>query len=465
MQYKSFFLLLLALVVYALPQAQAQCKEGNCENGWGIYEYSINETYQGRYEGNFEDGKRNGKGKFVYANGDVYDGNWVDGKPKGYGSRIYKNGKIKSGEWNAGRLVKEDTPQTTRDCLVGNCKDGHGKSVDGNNNKYEGNFKNGLYDGYGEMKYASGDRYVGYFGNGVPNGKGSFYRKTGHVDTGEFFNGKLKRNKMKVWAVIVGVGDYQHFSKLKYTTTDAERVYAFLRSVEGGAVPESQVKLLLDSDATAFNITNTAADLFEQADTNDLIMFYFAGHGKNQAFLPYDYDGDQGNLLYHGIVNSLLQDSPAKFKLCAVDACHSGSFDMDHTISYQNYLENYKNSEGELAASTRSTKNIRERIKDYYKSFDGIKGGLAVIMSSASEEISLEANKLEQGVFSYYFIQGLKGHANTKDENGLKDNVVNVSELYKFIEKNVRNFTFGFQHPLIYGKYDEAMPVTVLPTK
>ncbi|MCP4441457.1 MAG: peptidase C14 [Aureispira sp.] len=466
MQHKSFFLLLFAFIGYALPQAQAQCKEGNCENGWGIYEYSIGDTYQGRYEGNFVEGKRSGKGKFVYANGDVYDGNWVDGKPKGYGSRIYKNGKIKSGEWNAGRLVRADKPRLTRECLVGNCKDGHGKSVDSGGNKYEGNFKNGMYDGYGEMKYASGDRYVGYFGKGVPNGKGSFYRTNGHVDTGEFFNGKPVKNKMKVWAVIVGVGDYQNFSKLKFTTKDAERVYAFMRSIEGGAVPENQIKLLLDEEATAFNIMNTAADLFEQADTNDQIMFYFAGHGKNSAFLPYDYDGDQGNLLYHGLVNSLLQDSPAKFKLCVVDACHSGSFDMnDMTMPYKEYLENYKESEGELASATRSTRSVRERIKDYYKSFEGVKSGLAVVMSSASEEISLEANKLKQGVFSYYFIQGLKGHANQKDENGLTDNVITVDELYKFIEKNVRNFTFGFQHPLVNGEYDALMPVTVLPTK
>lgn len=462
-------ILLLSFIITQTSFAQEKgCIEGNCENGWGIYEYYVGETYQGRYEGNFVSEKRSGKGKFIYANGDKYEGNWASGKPNGLGAKISKNGKVKSGTWVDGKLVARQKKDVTRECLVGTCKEGYGKSKDNQGNVYNGEFKKGQYSGFGEMRYNNGDRYKGLWKNDLAHGQGSYYFNNGHVNTGEFAEGKYTHNKMKVWAVVVGVADYQHFQKLNYTTRDAQRVYAFLRSIEGGAVPEDQIKLLLDKEATAFNIMNTAADLYEKADTNDLIIFYFAGHGKNGAFLPYNYDGTDANLLHHGLVNSLLKDSPAKYKLCAVDACHSGSFDMNTVISYQDYLENHK-MEGEGAGSsftaTRSTKNVRDRIKAYYRSFDGVKGGLAVIMSSASEEISLEANKLKQGVFSYYFIQAMKGAANKVDKNGKKDNVIDVEELYKFIEKNVRNFTYGFQHPLIYGEYDQHMPVGLLKRK
>lgn len=460
------FLIAAVFIFSSFSQLTAQtsgCVEGNCENGWGIYEYYAGDVYQGRYEGNFLKGLRSGKGKFVNIHGDKYEGEWKENKPHGFGVKVLKNGKIKSGTWEAGKLVAKQKNEFSRECLVGNCKEGYGKSKDNRGNLYSGEFAKGQYSGFGEMRYNNGDRYKGHWKSNLPHGQGSYYFNNGHVNTGEFAMGKYTHNKMKVWALVVGVADYQHFQKLNFTTKDAQRVYAFLRSVEGGAVPEDQIQLLLDEDATAFNIMNTAADLYEKADSNDLILFYFAGHGKNGAFLPYDYDGKEGNLLYHGLVNSLLKDSPAKYKLCAVDACHSGSFDMNTVMSYQDYLKRYE-AEGEdaLLASTRSTKNIRERIKDYYKSFDGIKGGLAVIMSSASEEISLEANKLQQGVFSYYFIQGMKGAANKEEENGTKDNVIDVEELYKFIEKNVRNFTYGFQHPLIYGDYDSNMPIGIL---
>lgn len=469
MNYNLILMLSLLLTVSYTAQAQDRergCVEGNCENGWGIYEYYVGKTYQGHYEGNFKEGKRHGKGQFTYANGDKYDGEWAEGRPNGLGARVTKNGKVKYGKWESGKLVERIKNKVELDCMVGNCKEGYGKAKDEIGNVYNGAFAKGSYNGFGEMKYANGDRYKGYFINGVPHGKGSYYFKNGHVDTGEFFEGKYTHNKMKIWAVIVGVADYENFSDLNFTRNDAQNVYAFFRSVEGGAVPAEQMALLLDKEATAFNITNTAAELFEQADTNDLIIFYFAGHGKNGAFLPVDYDGKKGNMLHHGIVNSLLKDSPAKYKLCVADACHSGSFDMNSVMAYQDYLQAYKETgETDLVAATRSTKNVRERIKNYYKSFDNVKGGLAVVMSSASEEISLEANKLEQGVFSYYFIQALKGAANQADEKGKKDAVIDINELYKFIDKNVRNFTYGFQHPHIYGEYDNQMPVSLLKVK
>jgi hypothetical protein len=167
-------------------------------------------------------------------------------------------------------------------------------------------------------------------------------------------------------------------------------------------------------------------------------------------------------ICHHGLVNSLLKDSPAKYKLCVVDACHSGSFDLDYSISYEDYLESYHKSGAEtITSSTRSSRDIRDRIKAYYASFEGIKGGLALILSSASEEISLEANKLEQGVFSYYFVQALKGAANTADVTGTKDKIIDINEIFRYVEKNVRKFTFGFQHPQIYGEYDEKMPISV----
>ncbi|MDC0230498.1 caspase family protein [Aureispira] len=456
------FIISISLVNSTNAQTKG-CIEGNCKNGWGIFEYFVGDIYQGRYEGYFSNSKRNGKGIFYYSNDDKYQGSWVNGRPDGLGAKISKGGKIKSGIWSKGKLTARLKKELIIQCLSGTCTDGLGKSKDNYGNIYKGTFLNGQYSGYGEMTYNNGERFKGIWQKGVPHGQGSYYFRNGHVNTGKFESGKYAENKMKIWALIVGVADYPYFNNLSYTTQDAKLVYSFLRSIEGGAVPENQIKLLLDNDATAFNIMNTAADLYEQSDSNDLILFYFAGHGKNGAFLPSDYDGNEGNLLHHGLINSLLKDSPAKYKLCAIDACHSGSFDINLVLSYKDYLNSYKtNGEDALVTLTRSTKSIRERIKDYYNSFNGIKSGLAVIMSSASEEISLEANKLKQGVFSYYFIQAMKGAANIADENGKKDNLIDITELFQFIEKNVRTFTFGFQHPLIYGQYDKHMPIGLL---
>ena len=56
-------------------------------------------------------------------------------------------------------------------------------------------------------------------------------------------------DEVKVWAVVVGIGRYTTMPVLKYTDDDAYHIYAFLKSPEGGALPDSQIRLLIDEDA------------------------------------------------------------------------------------------------------------------------------------------------------------------------------------------------------------------------
>ena len=39
----------------------------------------------GKYEGNFKDGMKNGKGTYIYSNGSKYEGEWKDNKKHGKG--------------------------------------------------------------------------------------------------------------------------------------------------------------------------------------------------------------------------------------------------------------------------------------------------------------------------------------------------------------------------------------------
>jgi uncharacterized caspase-like protein len=77
-----------------------------------------------------------------------------------------------------------------------------------------------------------------------------------------------------------------------------------------------------------------------------------------------------------------------------------------------------------------------------------------MMMSSAAEEVSLEAAKLKQGVFSYFFIQGMRGSAD-ENENG----IITVKELFDYVSQQVKSFTYGFQTPNVFGDYDTGMPV------
>jgi uncharacterized caspase-like protein len=148
-----------------------------------------------------------------------------------------------------------------------------------------------------------------------------------------------------------------------------------------------------------------------------------------------DFDG-YNNKLRHDEVLKLFKESKAKHKLCIADACHSGSMQFGQGLA----------AKGPASVS----------LKRFYQAFEDTDGGVALMMSSKSEELSLEDHGLRQGVFTYYVLQGLKGKA---DNNA--DKLVTISELYNYVYKNVREYTAGMQSPVITGNYDTAMPVSI----
>jgi uncharacterized caspase-like protein len=204
-----------------------------------------------------------------------------------------------------------------------------------------------------------------------------------------------------------------------------------LKSLEGGALPDEQVRILIDEEATRSNIIGTLEEVFSQAGPNDLVIFYFSGHGLNGSFLPIDFDGFN-NKIAHEEIAAAFNKTKARFKLCLADACHSGSL---------------------LAMRSGEPEPV---LSQYYATLAKAVSGTALLMSSKADETSLESSGLRQGVFSHFLIRGLKGEA---DAN--KDHVVTVAELFDFINKNVRDYTGNRQSPVIKGTYDPQMPVSV----
>src|SRR5690606_16142596 len=131
-------------------------------------------------------------------------------------------------------------------------------------------------------------------------------------------------DEVKVWAVVVGIGRYTSMPVLKYTDDDAYHIYAFLKSPEGGAIPDSQIRLLIDEDATRTNIIRAMRHVFLKADENDVVLLYYSGHGIQGAFLPVDFDGHT-NKLKHDEVKAIFRETKAKHKICFADACHVGT--------------------------------------------------------------------------------------------------------------------------------------------
>ena len=65
-----------------------------------------------KYEGEFTNGKPNGKGTYTKANGVVYKGSLKNGVPHGEGTLTSPDGKTKTGSWEEGKELKvQNTPK------------------------------------------------------------------------------------------------------------------------------------------------------------------------------------------------------------------------------------------------------------------------------------------------------------------------------------------------------------------
>ena len=433
---------------------QSGCLAGDCKNGPGTYAYPDGS----KYDGNFSNGKFQGDGVFTFANGDVYQGSFKNNYPDGHGNRKLVSGEEETGEWKQGEFLGTSLMVNGKvGCIEGNCDDGQGTYVYKEGSaKYTGSFKNGAPHGFGTCQYANGDVYEGEWEDGAFGGKGSLRLRdnttvAGFWRSGEFLGQSQPEDyvakpatvveeekpvqlttKAKVWAVVTGVASYDHMPVLRYTDDDAYRFYAFLKSLEGGALPDEQVRILIDEEATRENVLGTLNEVFSMAGPEDLVIFYFSGHGLNGSFLPIDFDGFN-NKIGHDEIAAIFGKCKAKFKLCLADACHSGSL---------------------IAMRSGETEPL---LVQYYKTLSKSVSGTALIMSSKAEETSLESSGLRQGVFSHFLIRGLKGEA---DAN--QDKIVTIEELYDYINKNVRSYTGNRQSPVIKGTYDPKMTVAVV---
>lgn len=395
----------LCIFCFLMPiVAVTQCLEGDCADGKGVFRFSNGATYKGE----FRKSVPHGEGVFIYSNGNQYLGDWVLGKKSGQGKIYFTNGA-----------------------------------------SFEGAFLDNFMDGYGVYTFKDKSYYEGYFSGDRPNGQGTLYKTDGEVVSGLWADGKLQSKPLNsnsslssgalqslpnagdvtIYAVIVGVSRYENFETLKYSDDDAYRIYAFLKSPEGGAVPDRNIHILIDESAVKENIMHAMKSVSEMADENDVIICYFAGHGLEGYFLPVDSDGYRRRASYFSL-KELLAKSKAKQKLFMADACYSGSL---------------------LASRNPNLSNMQK----FYDRLNSTAGGTAFLLSSKQSEYSKEASGLRQGVFSYFLIEGMKGAADMDDNS-----IVTIEELYQFIRDGVRTYTKNEQNPLLAGQYQSDLPVS-----
>ncbi len=218
----------------------------------------------------------------------------------------------------------------------------------------------------------------------------------------------------KTYVVSVGVKTYKNpkLNTLNLPVNDAQTV-KYIYDKNGN----SEVIFLADAYATKQNILAQMKRLYARASENDIILLFFSGHGYQGGFSVYD-----GNLSYSSIRN-VMASSRSKNKMIFADACYSGQM--------RGQTSNSQSNSNEL-------KNLN----------------VMLFLSSRSSETSIERRGDSNGIFTTALQAALRGNA---DKN--RDRVITAKELFDYVSSRVSTETRGKQHPVMWGKFSDNMPV------
>lgn len=381
--------------------------KNNLRQGVGICYYFNGSEYKGAWQGD----KQHGNGVLTYSDGTVRKGLWSDNV---YQGPIEKGGITKPvGSQPPVSAEKEKL----EGCKSGDCQNGRGTYLYANGNIYIGSFRDGLPDGLGKISYVDGVVYEGEIEKGALHGKGIMTSANGNKVQGIWEGGKFIKSGQQelvsnpvaantpysfyegeVYVLLVGVSNYvNHREPLQYPDNDALNLFAFLRSPEGGAIPSKNIINLVDKVATRRNILDSLNAMLSRVTKKDMVIFYFSGHGIKGAFLPIDYDGTYEKVVYHHEIYSALQQSDAQFKMCIADACHAGSMQEQKGFLGNSQTDFYQNTQSvqsdfAMLLSSTSSENSAEadRLQQSVFSYYLIKGLEGLADTNADKRISIQ---------------------------------------------------------------------------
>ena len=258
-----------------------------------------------------------------------------------------------------------------------------------------------------------------------------------------------------VWALVIGVAKYPDLPghDLTYTVIDAQAIYDFL--IGPGGLKEDHVKLLLNNKASFSAVRAGLEWLRKQAQPDDLVIFYFSGHGYQGK----DDNGDEQDGLDEFLV--LYDTQQGYIDSTAFRDDEFGKF-LDK-VSSQHVLVLFDSCfSGGASRGIKGLQSGAKPVPGYTDIFhDFSLEGKLVLSASTEAQQSWEDSKLGHGVFTYFLLQGLNGEA---DED--KDYQITVEELHEFVAKKVDEFVErekqASQEPQLTGKGRVGVIVTTV---
>ncbi|PWB50730.1 MAG: hypothetical protein C3F06_11735 [Candidatus Methanoperedenaceae archaeon] len=254
------------------------------------------------------------------------------------------------------------------------------------------------------------------------------------------------------YALIVGISKYKdpNISELRFTRADAEGIFQLFTDPNIAGIKPDKIKILLDEEATRFNIKNAISSwLFKNTDEESIVIIYFAGHGGveedrlgiekdklSKYLIPYDAVLEDlfSSAISNRDFNELLLSIKSKKLVIFMDTCYSGG------------------------VSEQKSRDVKITEDPYEKLGEG--EGRIVIAASQPDQRSFEDSRIGHGVFTYDLLEALSGKAD-RDNDGY----VTVLDAFRYLQeevpKDAMRLAGGKQEPLMRGDITRDIVLSV----
>lgn len=214
-------------------------------------------------------------------------------------------------------------------------------------------------------------------------------------------------------ALIIGISEYEKLSQLKFCKKDAEATHDLLCKLE------YTIEDTLIGTVRWLRMRDALYDFFmnENIRPGDTLIFYFSGHGVtdsngNMYFATSEIDPflpNKRGIPFNELTN-MIQQSISKKIVVVLDCCYSGTAKLSKNDEY--------------SAAMLGKEAIQEELKNFSNS-----EGKFILASCQSNQEAYALEENDHSLFTYYFLEGLKGNKLAANEGGY----ITTSTLSAFI--------------------------------
>jgi hypothetical protein len=215
-------------------------------------------------------------------------------------------------------------------------------------------------------------------------------------------------------AVLVGVNAYDYYGDLSVCVND---VVAISQQLFAGGFNSEHLRVLADGarecPPTCENILTALKAAAKASKPDDLLLFYYSGHGDEEAGESYliGQNGRPGRLKETAVsitaVKEIMRQASARAKVIMLDACYIGA------------------AIGRKGPSRMAPAFIR-RVFEQAE-------GLAILSSCKQDEKSYVWEKQKRSIFTYYLLEALQGQADNDDKG-----FVTVADVHRYVTNGVK---------------------------